>query len=517
MGHLRILFVLIGLLLGMPAFAQSTDARLISRDGNIVIDGSLLGYDGEFYRLETEYGPLTVDGQGVTCTGPGCPKLDGFVAEVNLSGTRLMADVLIPALLQAFSDRNGYSLLREVEDDTHSTFVISNDERVIGRFALRASTSSEGFADLIAEEADIALALREPRPREIGLAYSAGFGNLFENRRTRVVAVDGLVAIKATGQPVGSLSLDQLAGVFSGSITNWSALGGEDIGIRLYTPLPDNGLYQAFEDGILAQFEAAVSPGARKQESIEALSDAVAGDLFAIGLTALSQAGNAEPVPITGNCGSEQRPSLASLRNEDYPLTVPLMMFTPPRRLPLLAREFLGFVSSTAADTVIRRAGFVDQSVVASPFKDQGNRLALAIAQAGEDVTLSELKRLVDTLRNRERLSATFRFQGGSVDLDPKSREAILRLSRALELGTFDERDLLFVGFSDGAGRAGPNLDLSRRRAEAVLDLVRTAAPSADLERVSLNADAFGEALPIACDDTSWERAINRRVEVWVK
>ncbi|MFY0693198.1 MAG: substrate-binding domain-containing protein [Paracoccaceae bacterium] len=514
---MRIFVVLIGFLIGAPAWAQSTDVRLQSRDGNIVIDGSLLGYDGEFYRVDTEYGPLTIDGQGVTCDGPGCPKLDSFVAEVNLSGTRLMADVLIPALIQAFSDRNGYSLLREVEDDTHSTFVISNEDRVIGRFGLRASTSAEGFADLIAEEADIALVLREPRPQEIGLAYSAGFENLFEDRRTRVIAIDGLVAIKATAQPVRSLSLEQLAGVFSGGIESWSALGGEDTPIRIHTPKPDNGLYQAFEDEILSQFGVLISPDAKVQESMEALSDAVSEDLFSVGLTTLSQVGNAEPVPITGSCGSEQRPSLVALRNEDYPLTVPLMMLTPPRRLPLLAREFFGFVSSPAADTVIRRAGFVDQSVVATSFKDQGNRLALAIAQAGGDVTLGDLQRLVDTLRTRQRLSATFRFQGGSVDLDPKSREAVLRLSRALELGNFDERDLLFVGFSDGAGPGGANLDLSRRRAEAVLNLVRAAAPSADLDRVTLGTDAFGEALPIACDDTGWGRAINRRVEVWVK
>jgi phosphate transport system substrate-binding protein len=54
------------------------------------------------------------------------------------------------------------------------------------------------------------------------------------------------------------------------------------------------------------------------------------------------------------------------------------------------------------------------------------------------------------------------------------------------------------------------------KRAEAVRRAVREAAPTADLDRISLSVDAFGEAMPLACDDAEWGREINRRVEVWV-
>jgi phosphate transport system substrate-binding protein len=33
-----------------------------------------------------------------------------------------------------------------------------------------------------------------------------------------------------------------------------------------------------------------------------------------------------------------------------------------------------------------------------------------------------------------------------------------------------------------------------------------------DPERLSLKVEAYGEALPMACDDTDWGRRINRRV-----
>jgi len=505
--------VILALLCAAPVMAQ--DVALTSRDGAFRIDGTLLSYDGEFYRVDTIYGPLTLDGEGVDCDGPGCPDLASFVAEVRFSGTRRIADVLLPALIQAFAERNRLTVLREVIDDTHSTFVLRDADRIRARFTLRATTTAEGFADLIAEEADIALALREPRDTEVAMAREAGSGDLVRGRRARVIALDGIVAIVAVDQPVKSLSLSQLSGVFSGQISTWSALGGAEAEILPLTPAPDTALYEVFQTRVLSPRNAMISPDIQTQANLEDLVDAVADDSFAIGLTTLSEIGNADPLRISGACGFEQVPSVAALRSEDYPLVLPLMMFTPARRLPLYARQFLEFTSSPAADLVIRRSGFVDQSITTSDFTALGDRLAHAITRAGPDVPLSELQRLVAGLRGRDRLSTTFRFEAGT-KLDIQSRENIMRLARALETGAFDGKSLLFVGFSDSEGPSEPNMRLSQSRAEKVQDLVRDAADTADFAQIELRSEAFGEALPIACDDTAWGRAVNRRVEVWV-
>ena len=497
-----------------PIFAQ--DVSLTSRDGAIHIDGMLLSYDGEFYRVETIYGPLTLDGEGVTCEGVGCPDLTAFIAEVTFSGTRRMADVLIPALIQAFASRNQLQLTREVESDTASTFVLRNAERVVARFGLRATSTSEGFADLIAEEADIAMVLREPSATEITMARDSGAGTLVKGRRARVVALDGIVAIVALDQPVKTLSLEQLAEAFSGEAQSWAAFGGADVPVVVKAPPGNVGLSEAFERRVMRPFGKSVSEDLERFPSLEELADTVADDSFALGLTTLSEVGNADPVGLSGGCGFEQWPSLATLRSEDYPLTLPLMLYTPARRLPLIAREFLEFASSPAAHVVIRRAGFVDQSITRTDFNDQGDRLAQAILRAGPEIPLEELQRLVDELRNRERLSTTFRFEAGT-RLDVQSSENIFRLARAMETGAFDGKSLLFAGFSDGEGPATPNKALALERARLVLDLVRDAAQVADFSQVDLSAVAFGEALPMACDNTDWGRAINRRVEVWIR
>ncbi len=505
--------VIAALLCAAPVMAQ--DVALTSRDGAFRIDGTLLSYDGEFYRVDTIYGPLTLDGEGVDCDGPGCPDLASFVANVRFSGTRRIADVLLPALIQAFAERNRLTVLREVVDDTHSTFVLRDADRIRARFTLRATTTAEGFADLIAEEADIALALREPRETEVAMAREAGSGDLVRGRRARVIALDGMVAIVAVDQPVKSLSLSQLSGIFSGKITNWSTLGGAEAEILPQAPPPETALYEVFQSRVLAPRNASISPDMQTHANLEDLVDAVADDSFSIGLTTLSEIGNADPIRIAGACGFEQVPSVSALRSEDYPLALPLMMFTPARRLPLYARQFLEFTSSPAADLVIRRSGFVDQSITTSDFSILGDRLAHAITRAGPDVPLSELQRLVAGLRGRDRLSTTFRFEAGT-KLDIQSRENIMRLARALETGAFDGKSLLFVGFSDSDGPSRPNMRLSQSRAEKVQELIRDTAETADFTQIELRSDAFGEALPIACDDTAWGRAVNRRVEVWV-
>jgi len=73
------------------------------------------------------------------------------------------------------------------------------------------------------------------------------------------------------------------------------------------------------------------------------------------------------------------------------------------------------------------------------------------------------------------------------------------------------------VGFSDGDGPAAANRDIALRRADAVRRAVISAAETANFDRIEMGVDAFGEALPMACDDSAWGRQANRRVEVWVR
>ena len=500
----------------LPASAQ--DVALRSHDGSVELSGTLIGFDGEYYRVDSISGPLTVSAQGVTCRGPGCPDLENYVAEIRFAGASAITDQLFPALVARFAASRDLTLRRQVLDADRSVFsLIREDAQVAARFHVTGTSTDEGLAALLARETDIALATRQPDETEAAAARAADQGDISMVARSRIMGLDALVPLVAPGNPVDALSLEDLAGIFAGEVTNWQDMDGPDAPIALHLLEPSTGHAQDVETRILAPFDR--QPAARiiRHASTAALADAVAADPFAIGIGSYSEIGNARLVPLRGVCGFIQHATPDSLKSEDYPLTAPLFVYLPVRRMPQLGREFLAFFESQDADRVIRRLGFVNQAITAQPLRAQGERLANAVAAAGEEVDLEDLQEMVAAMAGAERLSPTFRFGDGTAELDAQSLSAVARLSRAIERGAYDGRDLVFVGFSDSQGNAGANLRLARGRAEAVRLAVMAAASDGDLNRIRLRVEAFGEALPMACDDTAAGRAVNRRVEVWLR
>lgn len=495
------------------------DITLISRDGAVELSGTLLSFDGEYYRIDTTYGELTVDGSGVLCEGPACPSLEDYVARLSISGAASMAAVLLPALVEGFALREGYGWRREDLDSTHFEYLLFDRQsgRDVGRFRFRSTNSDEGFADLLAQEADIALSLREVRPDEVARAREAGLGDLQERGRFRVIALDALVPIVSEVMPLDRISTLDLAHTLTGEITNWSELGGPDAPISLHLRNADSGISQATMDRLVSPIQGRLTEGIERHDSDTTLALAVAADPFGLGLASATETAPARRLALSGSCGFALHATRPTIKTEDYPLTAPMFLYIPARRLPRLAREFLFYTQSSPAQQVIRRAGFVDQEPEVISINAQGQRFVNAISNAGSDIGLPDLQEMISVLGSMQRLSTTFRFEVGSTGLDAQSRAHIDQLAQRLDDGTFDGRNLMFVGFSDGEGDAAANRVIAERRADAVRQAVLAAADTADLSQISISIKAFGEALPMACDDTDWGRQVNRRVEVWTK
>jgi phosphate transport system substrate-binding protein len=475
---------------------KAQDVTLTARDGSLSIEGALVGFDGEFYRVDTKYGPLTVDGEGVICEGPGCPDMTATFAHLRITGAAEQGGQLLPGLLQAYAATRGLTLSSEPQDNG---FVAELNDPATGTLLARVT-----FAPATPEDSRAAL-LKGSADLAVSLTADKGFG-------ARPIALDALIPIAARDNRLPRISTADLAAALSGKFGNWKEVGGPDMPIALHALRRDSSLQEALAARLGRDVAAVV-----EHDSAEALAAAVARDPWALAITGQSARGEARSLPMTDSCGFPLIPARASVKAEDYPLTMPVQLLTPRRRLPLFGREFLEFLDHPAAQAAVAQAGYVDRAPESQPMTDDGLRLLNAIMGAGDDVRLETLKPLANVMRDAERLSLTFRFEDGSSTLDASSRDNLTMLARMLATGAFRGEEVILVGFSDGSGNAEANLQLSESRAMAVLQSLAEEATDLPPDQPLPGVMAFGEALPMACDTTAAGRRSNRRVEVWLR
>lgn len=478
----------------VPQCAAAQDVTLTAREGGLSVSGQLRSFDGEFYRVDSTYGLLTIDASGVICDGPACPDLLAPKADFRVVGLPGVGDLLLPDLIGAFGRARGLQYEIVTRQDFVARLIDPATGKPLADISFMPADTEEMRAALVEGRAELGLAAE----------VQTGFG-------ARTVALDAMLPVVAPGNPTPRLSTSDLARALAGEVVNWSDLGGPDMPIVIHGLHADAPLQRALSNRLGRDLSPVVI-----HDDLASLGASVAEDPWALAVTVRSGAGAARQIPLTDSCGFPLLPTSLAVKAEDYPLSIPYFFLTPKRRLPLLVREFLEFLATPQAQAVIAQAGFIDRQPERQPMTADGLRLINAIQGAGEDTSLADLKRLVGVMDGAERLSLTFRFKDGSSVLDPQSRDNLLDLARLLSAGVLRERSVILAGFSDGSGPASANLDLGSARAEAVLSQLLAAAPELDAAQ-GPKVMSFGEALPMACDETAAGRRLNRRVEVWLR
>jgi phosphate transport system substrate-binding protein len=489
-GVRRAVLAAVAAWLAAPGAAQ--DATLTARDGSLSIAGDLVAFDGEVFRLDTVYGRLTVNAEGVICTGPACPTLTAPRAVLRVTGAADPGEDLMRELWSAFAAARGLRLTATAAPYA-ATLSDPATGQTLAEIAFAPAAPAAARAALAAGDAEVAVAADVPP----GLAG-------------RAVGADALVALVSPDNRLPRIASGDLARALAGGVANWAELGGPDRPVVLHALAGDVALQGAVAARLGRPVPAAVvHPDAR------ALARAVARDPWALALAGRRGAAPARVLPLTDSCGFPLPPGDVALKSGDSPLGVTWHLVTPRRRLPLILREFIEFGATDAAQAAVARAGLTDRRPARAPLAADGQRLLGAIRAAGAEVPLAELQRLAAAMEGGERVSLTFRFADGSSRLDAASETALSDLALRLATRAFDGHRLTLAGFSDGSGAAEANLALSADRARTVRAALARIAP--DLAPADLPAvEAFGEALPIACDTTPAGRQANRRVELWL-
>ena len=246
-----------------PCLAAAQDVTLTSRDGALAIAGTLQGYDGEFYRIVSAYGPLTIDAQGVICDGPACPDLMAPKAMIRFVGESDAGNALLPGLIAAFAKTRG--LIYTPPDAADGVTVLTDPatDKVLAEISFRAMPREAAREEIKAGRADLLIAsTTEP-----------DFG-------TRAVAADVLLPIVSPDNPLPGISTINLAKVLSGDVKNWKDIGGPDVPLVVHGLEPDSDLQRALADRLGRDSVAEVT-----HPDLASLADAVAKDPWGIAMT----------------------------------------------------------------------------------------------------------------------------------------------------------------------------------------------------------------------------------------
>ena len=167
------------------------------------------------------------------------------------------------------------------------------------------------------------------------------------------VCLDGIAIVTNTANPVENLTLEQLAGIFTGEITNWSEVGGNDADIVVIGREAGSGTRDGFEEivGVADQCQYD-----QELTATGAVTAAVAANENAIGYASLSAVDDTVNDPtVEGVVCSEE-----TVQDGSYVLQRPFnFVVKKDAELSEAAQAFITWATDGSANEWILEAGCV--------------------------------------------------------------------------------------------------------------------------------------------------------------
>ncbi len=225
--------------------------------------------------------------------------------------------------------------------------------------AVTGGGSGTGLSSLISKTCDIAMSSRNIKEKEINLAKNKGVMP-YEIK----VALDGLAVIVHPSNPIEKLTIEQLAAIFTGKITNWKELGGKNEIIVVLSREVNSGTHVYFKEHVLRQNDPLskeeFSPSALMLSSSQAIADEVASNSAAIGYYGMGYLSNMQKaVSIAKDQKSEYvAPAIDNVVSGKYPISRPLFVYTncEPKGI---VKKFIEFALSKKGQEIVIKTDFV--------------------------------------------------------------------------------------------------------------------------------------------------------------
>jgi phosphate transport system substrate-binding protein len=216
-------------------------------------------------------------------------------------------------------------------------------------FEIAAEGSSTGIAAIISSTADIGMSSRPVSDQELAQAKANGV-----DMKSIVVAYDGIAVIVNKDNPIDELTKEQVHQIFTGQVSDWTAVGGMPGAISIYTRNTASGTYKDFQK--MAMHSEDYAKSSQKMAGNEQIASEVAKNPSGIGYVGLAYTDipGVKVIKVQGSV-----PSKESIRAGKYPYSRETYYVINANKKNPLAQQFIDFTLSDDGQKIVDAVHFV--------------------------------------------------------------------------------------------------------------------------------------------------------------
>ena len=416
---------------------------------------------------------------------------------VRIHGSQTMAARLVPAVAESWLRDIGYKGIRRTQPGPNLTEIHAERDGLPLIVEIQASSSAQGFQDVVDGNAQIAMMTRRPDAAELDAGWQ--LGDLASHDQEFALALDGTAVVVHRDNPLARLSFAQLRRVLAGQVRDWREVGGRGA-VHLHMVAGANSARDLVDERVM---QGAPYAPARMHADGDALVRAIAQDPSGIGFVTLRQPWGANVRPLAlSDGGRAVAPTRLAVQSEDYPLSRRFYMYGS-QMMGALSRSFALYSMGQRGQDAVTHAG----------------HFAMTLRPGYAPPSVVGPKDYRDLVSQATRLPLSLRFNlTGNNDsgvassvYDSRAVRDVERIAAFMQLPINRGRRLLVVGFADTAGGSSVAATMmSNDRADLVAhELMARGIPV-------LHARGVGAQVPLAASSTAAGRYRNERVEIWM-
>lgn len=190
---------------------------------------------------------------------------------------------------------------------------------------------------------DIGMVSRSLKPEETGLIATP-------------IAFDGIVIVTSKEVGLSAITIDQLKGIYNGTITNWAELGGPDAEIYAISREMGSGTQDTFNTDVMGDKAAELVGSSTVASSNSEVVQAVRGSDSAIGFVGFNFA---NPSNINVLSLDSVMPTAETIKDKSYKLSRELSLVTPENQISADVDQFIAYALSAEGQSITSEMGYI--------------------------------------------------------------------------------------------------------------------------------------------------------------